>query len=233
MSGADAGEFLAYWENEGSSYLKRGDYAWMAGLLTARRVLEIGCGPGFSTQALLEGGRELLVLDSLPECLAAMRTRLGEEVPATLLAEITALGETERGVIETFAPDAVVCWLMGAPAVVTGAAGGEGGASVVTYRERVHRAVAELAAALPSVRQLHLVDRTLIAWQAKDIGRDTLAGYHAGKTLAGLPFGADRRHALYRKLDEHSAQLEKMRRSLPAMKDAQPVLASLLAERKS
>ena len=232
MSGADTGEFLAYWENEGARYLQRGDYAWMAGLLTARRVLEIGCGPGFSTQALLAGGREVLVLEALPECLAAMRARLGAAAPAALTAEIAALDAAQRQAIADFAPQAVVCWLMGAPAEVSGAAAGDGGAAVVAYRERIHRAVAELAAELPTVAALHFVDRTLISWQAKDLGRDTLAGYHAGKTLAGLPFAASRRNALYRRLDEQSPELERLRRSHPAMKDAVPVLASLLAERQ-
>jgi hypothetical protein len=52
----------------------------------------------------------------------------------------------------------------------------------------VHRKVAELACELPPVKTLHFVDRTAIPWQAKDIGRDTLVRYHAGKTLLDLPF---------------------------------------------
>ena len=86
-------------------------------------------------------------------------------------------------------------------------------------------------ARLPSVRALHLVDRTAIAWQAKDLGRDTLVSYHLGKTLLGLPFRAERRNALYRKLEGSPAELAMMRRSHPAMKNVVPTLASLLAER--
>jgi hypothetical protein len=82
------------------------------------------------------------------------------------------------------------------------------------------------------VRALHLVDRTAIPWQAKDIGRDTLVRYHLGRTLAGLPFVADRRDALYRKLEGSALELAQLSRSHPSFKGALPVLAALLAERK-
>jgi hypothetical protein len=121
---------------------------------------------------------------------------------------------------------------MGAPADVTGATAIDGGKAVVAYREKIHRAVVELAASLTTVHALHLVDRTVIPWQAKDIGRDTLVGYHAGKTLLDLPFGAERKNALYRKIDDNSPEIERIRKSHPSLKSAVPVLASLLAARK-
>lgn len=121
---------------------------------------------------------------------------------------------------------------MGAPSEITGATPSDGGQAVAAYRERIHRSVAELAASLPTVQALHYIDRTAIPWQAKDIGRDTLVGYHAGKTLLDLPFVAERRHALYRKLDDHGVDIERMRKSHPSLKSAVPVLASLLVERK-
>ena len=47
MSGATVVEFLAYWQNEGDAYVRRGDYEWMAAQVPGQRVLEIGCGLGF------------------------------------------------------------------------------------------------------------------------------------------------------------------------------------------
>ncbi|MCL2346030.1 MAG: methyltransferase domain-containing protein [Desulfobulbus sp.] len=230
MSGAGVAEFLAYWQDEGERYARHGDYAWMASLIPGRRILEIGCGPGFSTQALAARGLTVLTLDALPDCLAAVRERIvasaGDTASVTLLsADLTALTEAQRGQIEAFAPDTVVCWLMGASTADTGG-------DVTAYREKIHRRVAELAASLPSVRALHLVDRTVIPWQAKDIGRDTLVNYHLGKTLRDLPFKAEQRHALYRKLEGTAADLARIRKTYPALKGAAPVLASLLAERK-
>lgn len=233
MSGATVGEFLDYWRHEGDLYWRRGDYEWMAGLLPGTRVLEIGCGLGFGTAALVARGAAVLALDSLPECLDATRQRLataGAQAEC-LLAGVTALDDAQAEKIARFAPDAVACWLMGAPASVTGAGVADGGKAVAAYREAVHRAVAELASRLPSVRRLHFVDRTVIPWQAKDIGRDTLVAYHAAKTLSGLPFAARRQDALYRRLEADSLDLAQMRRAHPSLKGVTPVLASLLAER--
>ncbi len=233
MSGATVAEFLGYWEAEGLHYVRRGDYEWMAALVPGKKVLEIGCGVGFATQALAARSLSVLAIDALPECLAATQARVAGMDVRLLAAEVTALSTGQRQEIADFAPDTVVCWLMGAPATLTGATATDGGKAVVAYREKIHRAIAELAADLPGVQALHLVDRTVIPWQAKDIGRDTLVGYHAGKTLRDLPFAAERKNALYRKIDDHSPEIERMRKSHPSLKSAVPVLASLLAERKT
>jgi len=235
MSGATVSEFLAYWRNEGEAYVRCGDYEWMAALVPGRRVLEIGCGLGFGSAALAARGLDVLAIDSLPECLVATGERLGEAAGRVglMLADVTALDDGQVATIEEFVPDVVVCWLMGAPSATTGAAASDGGQAVAAYREGVHRRVAELAARLPSVRALHFVDRTAIPWQAKDIGRDTLVRYHLGKTLAGLPFVAERRNALYRKLEGSPMDLAQIRRSHPSLKGVVPTLASLLAERKN
>lgn len=234
MSGATVAEFLDYWASEGETYVRRGDYDWMAGLVPGQRVLEIGCGLGFGTEALLGRGLQVLAIDSLDVCLAATRQRIGENASLQLLhAELPLLDTTQRAAIEAFAPQTVVCWLLGAPATTTGAQAADGGMAVAAYREKIHRAVAELAAALPSVLALHIVDRTAIPWQAKDIGRDTLVRYHLGKTLRDLPFAAERSQALYRKLGDNVVHIAHGRAPHPSLKSVVPTLASLLAKRKA
>lgn len=234
MSGYTVPDFLDYWRKEGESYAKHGDYDWMASLIPGKRILEIGCGLGFGTLALARRGVAVLAVDSMTECLEATRERLAAvpDADVTLLeTDITAMSGATRGAIEAFAPDAVACWLMGAPSEVTGAGGPDGNQAVVAYREKIHRLAAELAAGIPSVKALHLVDRTAIPWQAKDIGRDTLVGYHLGKTFADLPFKADRKNALYRKLEGAEPGLAGLRRTHPSLKSVVPTLASLVAER--
>ena len=76
MSGATVADFIGYWEAEGQAYVRRGDYEWMASLVPGKRVLEIGCGVGFATQALVRRGLTVLSIDSLPECLEITRQRL-------------------------------------------------------------------------------------------------------------------------------------------------------------
>lgn len=233
MSGQTVAEFMAYWEAEGQAYVRRGDYDWMAGLIPGQRVLEIGCGVGYSTAALLGSGLAVLAIDALPECLAATGQRATGQGLTLLQADLADLNATQRDTIRIFQPDTVACWLMGAPAEITGATPSEAGQqAVAAYREKMHRLVAELAVDLPSVRYLHLVDRTAIPWQAKDIGRDTLVRYHNDKTLRDLPFVGERRHALYRKIEDGAAPLAQLRKSHPALKGVVPTLASLLAERK-
>ncbi len=232
MSGKTVEEFIGYWQSEGEAYAKRGDYDWMASLVPGKRVLEIGCGLGFGTQALIKRGCEVLAIDSLPPCLAATEARVAAQGLQLMQADIMHLDEQQRGRIDAFAPDTVVCWLMGAPAEVTGAQSADAGQAVAAYREKVQRQVAELASSLPAVQALHFVDRTAIPWQAKDIGRDTLTQYHAGKVIRDLPFKADRRNALYRKLEENVVELAKIRQSHPALRSVVPTLASMLLERK-
>jgi SAM-dependent methyltransferase len=232
MSGVGVADFLGYWEAEGQTYVRRGDYEWMASLVPGKRVLEIGCGHGFSTQALAKRGLAVLSIESLEECLALARPRVAGSDVSLMRADVSALTNAQRAAIEAFAPDTVVCWLMGAPAEITGAVPTDAGKAVIAYREKIHRVVSELAASLPTVHFLHLVDRTVIPWQAKDIGRDTLVGYHNGKTFADLPFAGERRQALYRKLEDSPAEMARMMKSHPSLKGAVPTLASLLAERK-
>ena len=230
MTAYDLPAFLAYWQSEGERYSRHGDYAWMAGLASGTRVLEIGCGAGFGTLALAARGADVLALDLLAPCIALTGERTAGMASVTLLqADLTALDEQAVEVIKAFQPDTVVCWLMGAPDDVSGTGAVTG---VAAYRERLHRLVATLASDWPSVRQIHFVDRTAIAWQAKDIGRETLVRYHLATTLKGLPFSAEVRHACYRKLDATPSELVQLQRMFTGARGVIPVLASLIVERK-
>jgi SAM-dependent methyltransferase len=225
-------DFIAYWEEEGARYARHGDYDWMAAQVPGQRALEVGCGVGFGSKALLGRGLAVLALDVLPPCLAAARRRVGASERVHFLeADLADLDAEAHQAILDFKPETVLCWLMGAPQETASEDDKAAGAAVVAYREALHRRVAELAARLPGVEAVHLVDRTAIPWQAKDLGRDTLARYHLAKTFADLPFETTRQDAQYRKL-EGGADLAQLRRSHPALKSVTPALASLLARRR-
>ena len=237
MSGVNTSDFIGYWEAEGADYAQRGDYGWMAEQLTAGqyqqtlRVLEIGCGVGFGSQALVKAGHNVLAVDVLHECLDVTQRRVDSEQLQVLSADLESLPDETLQALRDYAPEAVVCWLMGAPQDMTGAVQGDAGQAVAAYRERVHRKVAEVASTLASCVVLHFVDRTVIPWQAKDLARDTLVRYHLGKTTLDLPWQAIRADAMYRKMAVPDGDLAQLRKSHPALKSAVPTLASLRMRR--
>ena len=102
MSGATVAEFIGYWEGEGQAYVRHGDYEWMASLVPGRRVLEIGSGVGFSTQALARRDLKVLSIDALAECLAITRQRIERGDVTLMQAEIEALTDEQRAMIEAF-----------------------------------------------------------------------------------------------------------------------------------
>lgn len=192
------------WQQEAEKHWRAGDYAWMAGLVDAgARVLEVGCGVGYSTLALSQRVAALLTIEPDADCRAIAEARLREAavVPRLIGTPVGDLDEATAEEIRGFAPDWVVCWLMGAADAALDP-GLPQAQAVQKHREAVHRQVAELAARLPSVKVVQFVDRTAFPWKIKDTARETLAMYHAATTFAGLPFSPDVKGALYRKLDE-------------------------------
>jgi hypothetical protein len=118
-------DFLKYWETEGAAYARAGDYAWMAAQVPeAERVLEISCGAGFWTLALLQRGFSVLAVVMLDACLAAARQ-----------------------MIAGFQPQIMLCWLMGAPQETTGATSKKNRETleaVAAYREKTYRQAKDL-----------------------------------------------------------------------------------------
>lgn len=223
------------WAHEAEKHDRAGDYAWMAERLAPCRVLEIGCGVGFGTLALQRRGCAVLTLEPEGDCIAIASSRCSEDLAAAksgvaarfLQAQAGQLDPSARAEVEAFAPEWVVCWLMGAAdeALDRSLPAAQ---AVQKYREAVHRHVAELAASLPSVQGVHLVDRTAFPWKIKDTARETLIVYHQATSFSGLPFRLDLKDTLYRKLDERQWPTPASQKNNTGMV---PVLGSLLARR--
>ena len=232
-----AGEALpafVRWQHEAEKHDRAGDYAWMAERLVPGRVLEIGCGVGFGSRALQRRGCAVLALEPESDCIAIAASRCSEDraagdgVAANFLqSDVGRMGAEQRAAVEAFAPEWVVCWLMGAADEALDRSLPPAQA-VQKYREAVHRQVAELAAGLPSVRGVHLVDRTAFPWKIKDTARETLVVYHQATTFAGLPFALDLKDAVYRKLDDRQWPAPAAQRHSAGVV---PVLGSLIARR--
>lgn len=223
------------WQQEAEKHDRAGDYGWMAERLAPCRVLEIGCGVGFATRALQQRGFAVLALEPEADCIASASSRCAEAWGGTqsgvaakfLQADVGGLSEQARTEVAAFAPEWVVCWLMGASDAALDRSL-PAPQAVQKYRETVHRQVAELAASLPSVAGIHLVDRTAFPWKIKDTARETLVVYHQATTFSGLPFAPGIKHAVYRKLDERQWPAPAGQHQPAGLV---PVLGSLLAHR--
>ena len=232
---AEAMPAFVRWQYEAEKHDRAGDYAWMAQQLAPCRVLEIGCGVGFGTRALQQAGCAVLAVEPLRDCIAIASSRCAEDaanvksgVAAQFLqADVCALGAEARTQIDAFSPEWVVCWLMGADDAALDQHLPPAQA-VQKYRETIHRQLANLAVTLPSVKGVHLVDRTAFPWKIKDTARETLVIYHQATTFSELPFTLNIKDALYRKLDERQWPAPAVQRQTTGVV---PVLGSLLVRR--
>lgn len=190
---------LARWQSESLQLARCGLYNWLAQRIPGQRVLEIGCGFGASTVALIQCGKTVFALDNRMDCLEATR----QKVPDTTygLADVHHYDERLLDDLRAFAPDAVVCWLAGAPAEslpreVPAAY------AVMQHRLVLQQAVVQLAARLESVQTVHLADRTAFPWKMKDAGRQTMARMIEAMLGADTPFTLTEADVQFRRIDE-------------------------------
>ena len=83
------------------------------------RVLEIGCGTGFLTEALAELGGEWLVTDLSPEMLERCRSRLGDRAGRRFAALDGEYGRPEDGPFDLICSSLAVQWFDDAPAALS------------------------------------------------------------------------------------------------------------------
>lgn len=72
--------YIKSWGINSEGHLAQGHYSWMAERVKGfPRTLEIGCGVGHSTLALLQQGHTVVCVEENPQCIAATRKRLADE----------------------------------------------------------------------------------------------------------------------------------------------------------
>lgn len=72
-------QYLQNWRVNANHHRTQGHYVWMAALLDGYpRTLEIGCGVGHSTLALLKNGHTVVCIEENPHCIAATQALLVE-----------------------------------------------------------------------------------------------------------------------------------------------------------
>lgn len=189
---------LTRWRDESTQLDRLGVYDWLASRIVGVRVLEIGCGFGLSTAALTREGKTVFALDNRMDCLEATRQRVPDATYG--LADVNYYDDLLVDDLKAFAPDAVVCWLAGAPAEAL-PRDVPATYAVMQHRLVLQQAVVRLANRLDSVQSIHLADRTAFPWQMKDAGRQTLAKLLETSVLKDAPFTAAVSDIHFRKLD--------------------------------
>lgn len=189
---------LQRWRTESGDLERLGVYDWLTHRVDSDRVLEIGCGFGASTAALVRGGKCVFALDSRMECLEATQ----HAVPQATLGVADVLHYDERLVadLHAFGPQAVVCWLAGAPASAL-PRDVPPQYAVMQHRLQLQQAVIQLASRLPTVRTVHLADRTAFPWKMKDAGRKTMAGMITAAVIGEAPFTLSEADVQFKKIE--------------------------------
>lgn len=99
MSAAKDAETIAFYRNEASTYAARGEEAlhrqlrtFMATLPAGAKILELGCGAGQDSAAMIAAGFDVTPTDGTPEIALEAERRLGRPVKVLLFEDIA---ETE------------------------------------------------------------------------------------------------------------------------------------------
>lgn len=106
------------WNNSAKYFYNMGYYSWMVDKLKSYKiVLEVGCGTGYSTLALIEKGHKVIAVDNNSECInqaKALITSKGysEENVVFFTGDI-AVNEIRNKLIDEFQFDIVICWNVG------------------------------------------------------------------------------------------------------------------------
>lgn len=195
-------QYAEEWQQSAEAFSSAGHYNWMNEQLgDAKRVLEVGCGSGASTEALVTTGRQVLVIESNQACAEIANQRLTSKGIAVELISSDQLDDLvsweDAGVkllvidvlsveVEQRLPhswfDAIVCWMTGSNPEHIGISIGKpymqfDGSEMPMYRSRVQERCYELGAQIMNSQGIvHVVDRAAIrSWTDKDQMRLKLA----------------------------------------------------------
>lgn len=247
-------EYADQWRAESHALNARGDYGWMAAEAGQElTVLEVGCGVGHGTAALIGRGSAVVVIEQ-NERLAALaldhlsrmgipivRIDKGDAIERPRPGTVAFLAESifEPSLVERLPPlDVIACWLIGAEPRVIGDALGRDldditGSDLTTYRWAVHSQCYDIGRkVLIHSGMVHLVDRCLIAgWNSKDARRMEHAEEHRARAGDGFAFSA--KNVFLRRIpgDFNASAIRYVFDRAPVDQVLTPVLASLRAIR--
>lgn len=227
----NAEQYAEEWKKSAEAFSSANHYNWMGEQLgNVKRVIEVGCGSGASTESLVAAGRQILVIESNQHCAQFSHDRLkskGIQVEMISISQLNGLTSWDKiGVkllvqdifstqFEQHLPhgwfDAIVCWMIGSNPEHIGLSIGKpymsfDGSEMPAYREKIQKRGYELGCnALKKGGIVHVVDRASISnWSDKD----QLRGYLAESlgSVAGSRYNLTKGDCFLRKLTEGLSQ---------------------------
>lgn len=106
-------EYADLWEKESLLYKNKGLYRDLYSLLPSGKVLEFGCGAGFSTEELLKN-HEVLSLECNPFLISKASDYLGSKKDCLYKCDFLQLSNKDKDIIQKFKPDIIVGCFLGA-----------------------------------------------------------------------------------------------------------------------
>lgn len=189
---------LSRWSTEALELENEGAYDWLCSRVKFKRILEIGCGFGVSTQAMVRNGKTVFCLDNQMECLQAAQL-LAPEVTYGL-ADLRQIPDQLVQDLDEFAPESMVIWMAGAPGADLPTNVPEQYA-VMQYRLVFQQAALTLASRVASIQTVHIADKTMFPWAMKNTGKQTMAQLLKTSVIGSLPFIVDTDDIQFRKLN--------------------------------
>lgn len=114
----EAEKYAVQWDVSAQYFYEKKYYSWMSEKINGyKKVLEIGCGTGYSTLALAEKGFEVLAVDKNGECIIKAKKLLsnkGIKDNQVVFIEGDIVEDSFRKMlIENYSFDIVICWNIG------------------------------------------------------------------------------------------------------------------------
>lgn len=107
-------EYSEKWNSSAEFFYKNKDYYWMVDhLCDYHTILEIGCGTGYSTLAMVEKGHKVIAIDNNPECIAKAKELIdknGYSNDVEFILYDVLNPQTLEDIGTRFSCDVICCW---------------------------------------------------------------------------------------------------------------------------